>query len=98
MIPHRHYVELLLLDNVEGIFAWRFAGVVEAVAFDSVAGVDEEQIGAIRVGAGVEVLGEGDVVAPIGGVLGFAKMARVPAVGICCVLYIIVFSEFVEST
>jgi hypothetical protein len=67
VVARAEQVDVLLLQDVEGVFALGLGAVVEPIAFDAVARVDEEEVAAIDVGFGAEVVGEGDVVAPVGG-------------------------------
>lgn len=63
-------VDVLLLEDVVGVLAFGIGSVVEAVAFDAVAGVDEDQVDVVLVGPLAQVVGQGDIVAPVGRVLG----------------------------
>ena len=53
-------------QDVEGVFAFWLGPVVQSVAFDAVTRVDEEEVGAIVIGFFAEMVGKGDVVAPVG--------------------------------
>lgn len=67
MVAGAEDVNLLLGKDVVLIEALWGGAVVDAAAFDAVAGVDEEEVGAFVVSQLAHVLREGDVVAPVGG-------------------------------
>ena len=66
-------VDVLGCEDLPGIDAFWIGGIVQAAAFDAITCVDEEEVGAIGVGTGAEVVREGDVVAPVGAVGGSRK-------------------------
>lgn len=76
MVAGADDVDLLLGVDVVLEEALGRGGVVQAVALDAIARVDEEEVGARLVGALVEMVREGDVVAPVGRVLRSAEVSE----------------------
>ena len=85
MVAWRNDIDVLMLEDIEGIFAFWGGGVVETVAFDAITGVYYQEVGTFIICSFAEVVCEGDVVAPVGGILGFLEVAGMPSVGVCCV-------------
>ena len=67
MIARADQVDILLLEDIEGIATLGFRAIVEAVAFDSVAGIYENKVDAFAVCSSPQVVGKGYVVSPICG-------------------------------
>ena len=40
MVTTRDYINVLVLEDVKGIFALWIAGIVKTIAFDAISGVD----------------------------------------------------------
>ena len=70
MVARAEDVDVLFGKDAARVEALWVRGIVQAVAFDAIACVDKEDVDALFVGAGAEVRGEGDVVAPVGAVGG----------------------------
>jgi hypothetical protein len=54
-----------LLEDVEGVFALWIRRIIDSISFYPIAGVDNYEIRAVGIGFVLEMLGEGDVIAPI---------------------------------
>ena len=42
MVATGDHIDLLVLENVKGVFAFRFTGIVKTVALDTVSRVDQQ--------------------------------------------------------
>lgn len=89
----------LFSENVKGVFAFGFRGIIEPIAFYSITSVYQKQIATVIVGSGMEMVGEGDVIPPIGRVLrptrisgylivefdaySLLQVSSMPAMGVC---------------
>lgn len=58
---------MLLFEYVEGVFAFRIGGIVQAISFYSISGVDDKQILPICFGSFSHASRKGDVVTPVSG-------------------------------
>ena len=81
VVARRQEVDVLAAQNVVGKESLGRRGVVDAIALDAVARVDQEEVDAVVVGSLAEVFGEGDVVAPVPGVL--RPVVRLVSVPFC---------------
>ena len=82
MVATGDHVDVLMLEDVEGVFAFGLTPIIETVALDTISSVDQEKIRAIFIGSLMQVLGEAYVVAPVCTVLGLLQVPTVPAVGV----------------
>lgn len=79
MVARRNDVDRLVLEDIEGVLSLWITRIVQAIALYPVACIYQQYIGAIVVCSLAKMVGEVDVVAPIGAVLRFLKMSTVPS-------------------
>lgn len=67
MVTGADKVNILFGQNVEVEIAFGSRTVVETVAFDAIAGIDEKEVYAFSIGLCTEVVSKGMIITPISG-------------------------------
>jgi hypothetical protein len=80
MVARSDDVYLLMFENVKGIMSFGIGGVVETVAFYTVASIYDEKVTAVFIGFLAEVMGKRDVISPISRVLGSVSVCQISSV------------------
>jgi hypothetical protein len=77
MVARSDDVYLLVFENVKSVVSFGVGGVIKAVAFYSVTSIYDEKVTTVIVGSLAEVMGKGDVITPVGGILGSVLICQI---------------------
>jgi hypothetical protein len=80
MVARGDDVYLLVFENVKGVMSFGVGGVVETVAFYTVASIYDEKVTAVVVGLLAEVMSKRDVISPVSRILSPVTVYQISSV------------------